>query len=145
MALRLHAIDDFVNDLLNARSHVVDASGGKGGDHEIAQAAMIRWIKVQHPSEGGPVSPASGGKSVTWTVLILPAVELLQAEAEASATGAPADVDSATGCALISSHTCHEIVVNVKFEVRVGGPVGVLAGPAKLPNWFRSTKIDKFC
>ena len=54
MALRLHALDDFVNDLLNARSHVVDASGGKGVDHEIAQAAVIRWIKVQHPMTHGP-------------------------------------------------------------------------------------------
>jgi len=56
MALRLHVIDDFVNDLLNARSHVVDASGGKGVGHEIAQAAMIRRIKVRHPMTHRPIN-----------------------------------------------------------------------------------------
>ena len=41
--MNVHAIDDFVNDLLNARSHVVDASGGKGGGHEISHRP-INWL-----------------------------------------------------------------------------------------------------
>jgi hypothetical protein len=47
--LRLQAIDNLVDDLLNARAHVVDATRSKGPDHKAAQPAMVGWIEQQHP------------------------------------------------------------------------------------------------
>src|SRR5208283_4332021 len=48
-AARLDAIDDVIDDLLNARAHVLDAPRGKGADHQAAQTAMVGWILLQHP------------------------------------------------------------------------------------------------
>ena len=58
MALRLQAIDDFVNDLLNARPHILDATGCKGADHEAAQTAVVWWIELQHPMAHASDTPA---------------------------------------------------------------------------------------
>ena len=49
MAARLDAIDDLIDDLLNARPHVFDPPRGKRADHETAQAAMVGRIELQHP------------------------------------------------------------------------------------------------
>src|SRR5262249_42708145 len=46
---RFHAIDDLIDNLLNARAHVLDASGSKGADYKTTQAAMVGRIELQHP------------------------------------------------------------------------------------------------
>jgi hypothetical protein len=43
------AIDDLIDDRLNAWAHVLDAPRGKGADHEAAQAAVVGRIELQHP------------------------------------------------------------------------------------------------
>ncbi len=48
-AARLYAIDDLIDDLLNARAHVLDAPRSKRADNETAQPAMVGWIELQHP------------------------------------------------------------------------------------------------
>ena len=49
MAAGLYAIDDLIDDLLNARAHVLDTPRSKRADNETAQPAMIGWIELQHP------------------------------------------------------------------------------------------------
>src|SRR6478672_4797040 len=49
MAAGLYAIDDLIDDLLNAWAHVLDTPRSKRADNETAQPAMIGWIKLQHP------------------------------------------------------------------------------------------------
>jgi hypothetical protein len=36
LALRLRAINDLIDDLLDARAHILDPSGSEGADHETA-------------------------------------------------------------------------------------------------------------
>jgi hypothetical protein len=48
-AARFYAIDDLIDDLLNARAHILDAPRSKRADHETAQAAMVGRIELQHP------------------------------------------------------------------------------------------------
>ena len=43
------AIDDLIDDLLNARAHILDAPRRKGAHHETAQAAVVGRIELQHP------------------------------------------------------------------------------------------------
>ena len=47
---RLDAIDDLIDNLLNARAHVLDPLGGKGPYHQTPQAPMIGRILLQHPA-----------------------------------------------------------------------------------------------
>ena len=48
-ALRDDAVERFVDDLLDARAHVLDPAGGEGLHHQPAQAGVIRRILLQHP------------------------------------------------------------------------------------------------
>src|SRR4029077_20596588 len=43
------AVDDPVDDLLNARAHILDAAGRKGAHHEPTQAGVVGRILLQHP------------------------------------------------------------------------------------------------
>ena len=49
LALRNDAVEGFIDDLLDARTHVLDPAGGKGLDHEAAQTGVVRRILLQHP------------------------------------------------------------------------------------------------
>jgi hypothetical protein len=49
MAAGLYAIDDLIDNLLNARAHVLNTPRGKRADYETAQPAMIGRIELQHP------------------------------------------------------------------------------------------------
>ena len=48
-AAGLYAIDNIIDDLLNARAHVLDAPRSKRADNKTAQPAMIGRIELQHP------------------------------------------------------------------------------------------------
>ena len=49
LALRDDAVERLVDDLLDARAHVLDPARGEGLHHQPAQAGMIRRILLQHP------------------------------------------------------------------------------------------------
>ncbi|MGY4481491.1 hypothetical protein ACVWWR_000682 [Bradyrhizobium sp. LM3.2] len=44
-----HGVDGLVDDLLDARPHVLDAAGGEGLHDETAQAGVVGRISLQHP------------------------------------------------------------------------------------------------
>jgi hypothetical protein len=47
MAAGLYAIDDLIDDLLNAWAHILDTPRSKRADNETAQPAMIGWIELR--------------------------------------------------------------------------------------------------
>ena len=49
LALRDDAIERLVDDLLDARAHVLDPARGEGLHHQPAQAGVVRRILLQHP------------------------------------------------------------------------------------------------
>ena len=49
LALRNDAIERLVDDLLDARPHVLDPARGESLHHQPAQAGMVRRILLQHP------------------------------------------------------------------------------------------------
>ena len=49
LALRDDAVERLVDDLLDARAHVLDPARGEGLHHQPAQAGVVRRILLQHP------------------------------------------------------------------------------------------------
>src|ERR1700716_34305 len=49
MALPDNPIERFIDDLLDAGTHVLDPARGKRLDHQSAQPRMVRRILLQHP------------------------------------------------------------------------------------------------
>ena len=49
MALRRHAIERPIDDLLDARAHVLHPPRGEGLHHQAAQAGVIGRVLLQHP------------------------------------------------------------------------------------------------
>jgi hypothetical protein len=47
IAAGLYAIDDLIDDLLNAWAHILDTPRSKRADNETAQPAMIGWIELR--------------------------------------------------------------------------------------------------
>jgi hypothetical protein len=50
-----HATDDLIDDLLDAWTHVLDATSSEGADYATAQAFMVGWIELQHPMTHGAI------------------------------------------------------------------------------------------
>ena len=48
-ALRERCVKRFIDDLLDARTHVLDPACGKGLHHQAAQARMVGRVLLQHP------------------------------------------------------------------------------------------------
>ena len=49
LPLRHDAVERLIDDLLDARAHVLDPARGKRLHHQPAQAGMVRRILLQHP------------------------------------------------------------------------------------------------
>ncbi len=121
-ALRNDAVERLVDDVLNARAHVLDPARGERLDDETAQAGMIRRVLLQHP-----VAHAAHHRFVhdLGTVAADRALDIVLAEPlvaqHEARLGVPARDESAVRIDMHRIEAPHPLVIRIGIADEFGG------------------------